>query len=566
MASLRGIPGGYDLDTPPIHVAPIPAESPVSWLRRTAVRYQISPRDVLREGGAVRQITSTRAAITRTLSPHNGFTTRLGLSDDDQATLRAPTPLGTALRAYARLYQRPDDWEAATTSRYCPACLAGTEPYWAKDWANPLLALCPDHDVLLLDRCPVCDAAPYASPTWLAAPIEPWRCAARTTPAHSPRRQVRPWCSQDLRTAPTQHATPAQSRAQRLLLDLARRPDETFEVCGITATRRIAFDAMVELTTGPLHSRGAGFLDLAEPPDEIATALADTLDVLDATSPDRAGHHLQGLLLPTSRKAPGTIAAALTPPPKNPLLGALQLDHHRHAMTATSQLTFRTSAHHAQYPLQAGQSPATRRHLQLPEHRPDLPIPSAAWIPQVLWPGTVPDLGEDPIARAEVALLLAHLGTTRPWSILTVELGLPHAFHAKIVARTRARRSDGTWPQLLTKLDHVLEHLRANPPWIDYRNRRVLADDLDLLDQALTTAHPGPTRIDARRRFWELFTGGDATYAPEPLNISADQYPHWAQQRGDTDAAYTEQFDAAFQILDRSSPLRLGKPLTWRPP
>src|SRR5690625_2477240 len=83
----RVIPGGYDLDTPPIHITPLPGESAVSWLRRAAVRFQISPRNVLRAGGATRQISSTRAATTRITSPRNAFTTRLGLSAEERQLL-----------------------------------------------------------------------------------------------------------------------------------------------------------------------------------------------------------------------------------------------------------------------------------------------------------------------------------------------------------------------------------------------------------------------------------------------------------------------------------------------
>lgn len=220
-ASLRGVPSGYDLDTPPIHVAPDPAESPVSWLRRTAARYQISPRDVLREGGAVRQITSTQAPISRITSTHSSLLSKLGVTDDDRRALRALTPLGAALRAYTRLYQRPDHWQQTTTSRYCPTCLADPDPRWAKDWTNPLLAVCPTHGCFLLQHCPSCDAAPYASPTWLADPIELWRCTARTRRERSTGRQIRPWCGHDLRTAPTTAAPPDQARAQRLLLTCA---------------------------------------------------------------------------------------------------------------------------------------------------------------------------------------------------------------------------------------------------------------------------------------------------------------------------------------------------------
>lgn len=568
---LRGVPGGYDLDGPPIHVAPITGESAVSWLRRAAVRYQISPRNVLRAGGARRQVASTAAATRRVLAPWNSHTTRLGLTEQERASLRAPTPLGAALTAHARLYQRTQAWREAwtqtPTSRYCPACLADPEPWWPKDWSNPLQPTCLRHGVLLLSACPACQALPHQSPTWLGEPLQLRACTARTDRPHSSRRQVRPWCGHDLRTAPTQEAEPEQLRAARLLLDLATGPGgHVIEMCGISVTTRIAFDALIELAAVALHRRGS---HVQEPPEDVATALADTLDVLEATCPQRAGEHLQRLLRPSSRQAPITHTPATAQAPKNPLLGALQLGHHAGAMTAASQLTFRTGARHGQYPTPVGASRAVHRHLLLPEHHPDLPRPSTAWIPQVIWPGTLPGADDqDPACRAELSLLLARLGSTRPWAALVIELGLPRQFHHTLIARTRTRRANGTWPHLLARLDEVLEQLRAKPPWVNYRHRRILADDLPLLAQALTLAHTRqePPGVPVQRRFWELFTEGDALYAPGPLTIDPDGHERWSQQRGALDAEHNGCFEAAFQILDRSSPLRLGRPLTWRPP
>lgn len=564
----RVVPGGYDLDTPPIHVAPLPGESAVSWLRRAAVRYQIGPRNVLRAGGATRQIASTRAATSRILSPRNAFTTRLGLSAEERELLREGTDLGCAFNSYARVYQHPDTWSTRTISRYCPACLTTETPIWDKDWMNPLLAVCPDHDLLLLDRCPACQAEPYATPAWLSEPLELWRCTARTPAPPGSGQRVRPWCGHDLRTAPAAITTDEQSRAQRLLLDLARDPDEEVELCGVTITRRIGFDAMVELLAAALHDRGTRFLDLSEPTTEIAAGLADTLLVLNASDPDHAGERLQELVLPTDRQAPITQHAA-TSSAKNPLLGALQLGHHREHLTPTSQLAFRTAAAHPRYPLPPKAPHAAVRHLLLPEHATSGRPLALARIPQVIWPGSMPGLdASDPIGCAEISLLLAHLGTTRPWSQLTLELGLPRTFHTALARRIRSRRAHGTWTTLLTHLEHLHEHLQAHPPWPHYRHRRVLADDLLLLERALVTADSDqrqPT-LAVLRRFWELFTGGDALFAPNPLAIPADQHAHWRQQHRELDDEQAEHFETAFQILDRSSPLLLGRPLSWQPP
>lgn len=564
----RVIPGGYDLDTPPIHITPLPGESAVSWLRRAAVRYQISPRNVLRAGGASRQISSTRAATTRITSPRNAFTTRLGLSAEERQQLRDRTDLGQALDSYARVYQHSDVRSAGTSSRFCPACLAVETSIWDKDWTNPLLAVCPDHDLLLLDRCPACQAVPYASPAWLSEPLKLWRCTARTTAPPGTGRRVRPWCGHDLRTTPAATATSEQSRAQRLLLGLAIDPDDLIDLCGITITRQIGFDAMVELLTAALRDRGTRFLDLSEPTGEIALGLADTLLVFESADPGEAGDRLQELVLPTHRQAPITLNAA-TSSAKNPLLGALQLGHHREHLTATSQLAFRTGATHPRYPLPPKTPRAAVHHLVLPEHATTGGPLTLACIPQVIWSGTLPGLDDsDPIARAEISLLLAHLGTTRPWSHLTLDLGLPHTFHMALARRIRARRAHGTWLTLLTHLNELHERLQAHPPWPHYRHRRILADDLLLLDRALAMADSEQRRpeLAIQRRFWELFTGGDVLFAPHPLAIPADQHSHWRQQRHELDNEQMKLFETAFQILDRSSPLRLGTPLSWQPP
>lgn len=76
---------------------------------------------------------------------------------------------------------------------------------------------------------------------------------------------------------------PDQLRAARLLHDLAAGPDgHVIEMCGIPVTPRIAFDAMIELAAVALHRRGS---HVQEPPEDVANALADTLDILEATCP-----------------------------------------------------------------------------------------------------------------------------------------------------------------------------------------------------------------------------------------------------------------------------------------
>ena len=71
----------------------------------------------------------------------------------------------------------------------------------------------------------------------------------------------------------------------------------------------------------------------------------------------------------------------------------------------------------------------------------------------------------------------------------------------------------------MAQFDQTLERLRSRPPWVKYRNQRIIVDDRTVLDQALAVAGQHTSSANTRRRFWELFTGGDALFAPEPLVI-----------------------------------------------
>ena len=48
---LRQVSGGYDIDRLPIQVPPRPGEHPVSWLRRWAHRYGMTPNQLLADLG-----------------------------------------------------------------------------------------------------------------------------------------------------------------------------------------------------------------------------------------------------------------------------------------------------------------------------------------------------------------------------------------------------------------------------------------------------------------------------------------------------------------------------------
>src|SRR5699024_2348693 len=109
-------------------------------------------------------------------------------------------------------------------------------------------------------------------------------------------------------------------------------------------------------------------------------------------------------------------------------------------MSPTSQLSFHAGARHGRYPVHPAHPANARRHLMLPEHHPERPLPTAAWVCQSLWPGSISALDNGPTSRAEAALLLACLGSTAPLPMLLVDLGLPANFTHSLDARIRTQQ------------------------------------------------------------------------------------------------------------------------------
>jgi ligand-binding SRPBCC domain-containing protein len=73
----------------------------------------------------------------------------------------------------------------------------------------------------------------------------------------------------------------------------------------------------------------------------------------------------------------------------------------------------------------AGRRPA---RLRLPEHHPELPEPTPAWIPQVVWPNTIwrsSSTAPPDIEAAAQAMALAKMGDVRSWTVIALDLGLP---------------------------------------------------------------------------------------------------------------------------------------------
>ena len=543
------MPAGYDLDPLPIKVPVRDGESAVSWLRRVSWRYDMPARALMRDAGTPKALSGTSKVAPR-LRNNRQLLDRLGLPEEDVARLLASTPLGAATTNYLKAFHRTTP-TARPWSRYCPTCLTGPDPYWRQDWQSPLLAICPTHDIYLHQGCPSCLQRPQQDPAWLSRPIELWRCpAALVTFVRSPAgRQRRPWCTHDLRTAEPVPAPPDEVAAQHLLLNWADDPITASTACGVTVTGRIGFDAFLDLVDAA--TKGTPF-DLGHQPADVAARLAEAAHVLTQPTLDTAAAAASRLLSFSGPHAPLGPPSRFAAASYSPLLAAVQVHGVRDQLGPADQLMFRTGHRAPRYP--ATPIPRDRRRLRLPDHQPHLADPDGRRLPQLIWPDLLPDLLPDRprrrselVRRAVLAMCLAKVGSTRTWTEIAADLELPPTIAGNVSAVLHRLRRQGRWSGTLTTLDTLASRLQADPAPIDYAARRRAGHDVDLLRRALHIAKgTHPTGTDAHvlvRHFWELFTGGDIAYAPEPLRIP----PHTAR--------YRRYRTTAAKTLDQDRPL-----------
>jgi hypothetical protein len=570
---LRNIPAGYDLGPLPIRVPPRHGEAVVSWLRRASLRYDVPARILLRVAGTRQPISSTTRAATR-LRNNPVLLQRLGLTADDRKQLLTINPIGAATDDYLKTLQRttltPAGW-----FRYCPLCLADPDPGWAADWQQPLTLLCLRHRVYLHTTCPGCGQHPMASPVWMSRPSELWACPARL-PRHpnGAGRVVRPWCNTDLREIPACPVDADVHAAQQLLLTWAGNPQTLVTACKVTVTHAIGFHAFADLVDAYYQGDAHHLLDLTRPPQATAGGFRVAARVLTAASLDDAAAAASPLLRVAGSHAPIHPVTRLAGHPHNPLLAALQIHDHRDQLSPTYQLTFRTSHPLGRYPINPDLGAVNR--LRLPEHRSigKRPERDPAWFPQTLWPDALPNnLAADmssPLHRACLAIALAKLGTAANWAEITQILDLPHRTDQQ--HRIRIGQLD---PQR-DLAGHPLPHrpAAANPPNPTTPRRLRAAPhtrrDIDVLDLALARTahtHPSPLTTDQLRRvFWEAFTGGDITYAPQPLTISAGGREYLAYRTDARDSFDRDlpRLQTAHHEISRLTDENLG-PLTWTP-
>ena len=562
--SLRGIPAGYDLDAVPIHLPPHRGESTLSWTRRLAVRYDVPVRDLLRHAGARRNITSSRGVATR-LRTYPGMAARVGLTPEQIRPLVKIQPLANATNTYADAFGHPQPGQSQ--SRYCPLCLTEPDPWWPDHWQSPLSWICPIHHSFLVNTCPDCGQPPHARRGWIGRVIDLHRCPSQLQSVdHAGRRRLRDWCNADLTTGLTQPAPDAAVASQQLLHDWAAESSTTpVMVAGLVVTHRLAFQALVELIDAA--SPGFGLLNLASEPTHAGPGLPDAYPVLTAADLTAAAEHAT-MLSYNGAHAPIRPNERLSSHRYSPVLAAIQIAGIRDHLAPIDQMTFRTAQHAPRYPARHLDDPSNIRRLRLPEHEPRLPEPNPAWIPQTIWPLSVPTplLGcTDPALRNSLlSMALAKIGNQDTWMTICLQLNLPTTHATRIGSYLRHTHTRGTWPAVHAALDNLITVLQHHPPPIDYQQRRAIGRDVDLLTEAVKAGcrPPDTDLLTLTGQFWEKFTGGNIAYGPGELGFDPSS-PSYTNLRRLHPLRHADLFHSAYRHLIAVVPV--DGPLCWAP-
>jgi hypothetical protein len=384
------------------------------------------------------------------------------------------------------------------------------------------------------------------------------------------------FCNYDLREVEVFDVDADLVRVQQFITGLCERrldgPDSTLTVAGVEVTATIAFDAICELLDESLD-----ILTLCTPGydrTKLTRALRDCRTILSGPTTSDAARKTDdiGLLNPGGPITPIGPDNVILRRPRNPLLGAVRIHTLVPSLSPTTQLMLGCGSRWPRYPIRENQD--DRTWLRLPEHHPELPEPTPAWIPQVLWPNTIWHSGTAPpdVVAVAQAMALAKMGDVRSWKLIALDLGLPKDMSTPVTRYWRQIVRSGQWEEALAALTTLREQLRRDPPPIDYQLRRIIADDPSRLMRALHEAgfdrsNGNQQEVhDVLRRFWEHFTGGDLAYAPPPYGLPSTRIRQWRKQTAELDRNHANVFQHAYECLRHASGLRPQGPLTWRPP
>lgn len=563
---LREISGGYDITRWPIAVPPAQDEHVLSWIWRVAHRYGMSVNATLTALGVPGRPSSTRRVQVALEAHADLLTSRLGptpLRLDTRSPTTGAEMLDKELHRYLVAYAIGR--VPAPTFGYCPACLGQTGT-WSRVWKTRLPGICATHEVFLLDNCPDCQQRPFTKPSWMSATTEPWACPNITTAGTQPR-TVRGRCGADLRDARATPAPAGELASMTRLQDAARRsacyPVDRLTVCGFETTVEEYFDAVLELVDELI---GVKRLLNADPPETstLLDAISAAFTVLDQADAARAASVAKehGLLAPQGRHTPIVTTHKVRRRRHNALLGAIRLRSLEPHLSPTAQLTFRTASLRPRYPQHFDGIPALSYATALPGQV------ALDWVPQLIWPGVLTAWISDVDfpARAAASMLLVKVGSTRPWSLIALDLGLPASFATTPSALVKRMRRTGSWMPFLRALDGLSTRLENHPPPINYSARRWASCTPrhmnGAIQQARLTYGVGDVSDDCHlaQMTWQLYTGGHGPFFPGMGISSPGVEETEPSPLGDRIPRFTAE------TLHHLAGQPDDGPLTWQPP
>jgi hypothetical protein len=563
----------------------MPDEPAASWAVRFAARYHVSVRPLLAEVLGIRVEAWRADSFARVLQPHHD-PIRDAMNIPNQTRLFEPAELTrnltTSLDTYLTQYH-PRAWRGLPSSRFCPLCLAEHDGAWRHEWAQPLAMICRDHELLLVSGCPRCRGTPWSSSAWLASADPGWICArTRDRRTRPDSRQVATPCGFDLRTAQAAPATSTDLTTQRLIDRLVSTSGRTRETAPANPEERLpTFDAvghhfhpfdvltaLLELADAATRSDVASPYRITSDPATLLDRLRESIPVLGIRDTATAAERAASILGVRSAYAPTFAVHSLRRRKHNPVLGYLAITTMAPTMSPTLQLIYRMASSTPRYPQSGVIWPAAH----MPVRREETQL---SWIPQTLWTGALhADLdAAGYLDRAVSSMLFAHLGNTRSWQHIAVDLGLPAAFRVRPQARVRRLHKQRRWWDYLLALEALFDKLSAAPPPINYQRRRRTCSDparvLRATTQALRRAANPPGERDRlvwARLFWQVYTGGDIRLAPAPLHQSTRLASSNGVPLPELEPAAIQLLQDIRSLIEQALVIVDDGPLWWNPP
>ncbi|MEU9452889.1 TniQ family protein [Streptomyces sp. NPDC048277] len=592
--------------TLPIRLPPLPGEALDSWLEATAGRMDTTLGDVLLHFGfPVRQ---------RAGNQFRGIPADWTIFLDERLTAAVAHATGTApeavtamtlahydgralqMSAGGRAVSRHVLWGRGRGSRFCPDCLRSSGGRWQLSWRLGFSFACTRHCRLLADCCPNCGQVPRQRPRSGRSVPQPELCGNPPIRSGGP---ITAGCGADLIRASTLLLPPghpvlmAQDRVIEIIdgATVAFGPYRTvpqpapaaladIRALGIRVLsdlpaavlrQRMQADiAEVHLTTDPVvpHTEQAvdrpGFM---APPRAVDAAVAVTmaLGILEQPGIHPAGEALRSLLEAVREELTQISATSIDDWGQgiSPVLQSVHLAALAPSLRPSERLRYRTTAENPRRPAR------TTRDI---EQR-------ARKIPTMFWPSwtvrLTPPAGIHARALAPVLAALLLIPDSRTSLVQAAGLVGDVTDGIKISRLLQELDDLPQWPDIVTALDRLADHLDDNGTPIDYGQRRLL-DYRGLLPHGRwleicrrTGTPPGTGRREriVRSQLFRRLSGLPAESVPDDLGgldsaeFRAASLQFTALQT--TELAHVLQQEALEFLASQNIH---DEPVTWQPP